>query len=201
MRLVVGAVLLLLLAAVAYMAWPLIDLYQLANAVRSHDTVAFLERVDLTAVRKSIARQVLDRASKGKIEAVKMSLDPSGQEIVANLLEAKLTDLITPEMLFELLRHGRPRGDGGVVAVGPAGGPSPYSLPTSPLSRLKSLGFSAPSTFRISFGEGSEPSDWLTLTLTLLTSPLIWQLSGVSLPDKVYHRLQRDIHIEISGAK
>ena len=201
MRLVVGAILLLLLAAVAYTAWPLIDLYQLADAVRSRDTAALLERVDLPAVRKSIARQILDRASKGKIEGVKVSVDPAGQEIAANLLEAKLEEVITPEMVFDLLLHGRPRVDDGAAAPGRGGGPSPYSLPLSPLSRLKGLGFATPGTFRISFGEGSDPGDWLTLTLTLLTSPLVWQLSGVNLPDRVFNRLRRDIHIEISGAR
>jgi len=119
MRWGVGAIILLLLAAVAYTAWPLINLYQVAAAVRSSDTVAFLQRVDLPAVRKSIARQILDRASEGKITGVKMSVDPAGREIAANLLEAKLEDVITPEMLFDILRRGRASGGAGRRPLGP----------------------------------------------------------------------------------
>jgi hypothetical protein len=199
MRWGVGAIILLLLAAVAYTAWPLINLYQVAAAVRSSDTVAFLQRVDLPAVRKSIARQILDRASEGKITGVKMSVNPAGREIAANLLEAKLEDVITPEMLFDILRRGRASGGAGVAPSGPGSGPSPNTLPSNPLSRLKSLSFPTPSTFQVSLGEGNEPNDWLTLILIL--RPPMWKLSGVKLPDTVFDRFQRKIHIEISGAK
>ena len=196
MRLILAVSVLLLLAAVAYAAWPVINLYQLVDVVRSGDTVAFEQRVDLPAVRRSIASQFLVLAGAGKIKGVKVSVDPSGQEIVTNLIEARLESLITPEIVFELLRRGSLRDGGDEAPSGAGGTPSPYALPANPLSRVKGFGFPTPTSFRISLGEGSDREDWLTLTLRLSKS-LIWQVSDVDLPDKVFRGLQRDIHFEI----
>jgi len=204
MRFVVWAVLLLVLAAIAYTAWPLVNLYQLADAARSRDTVAFQQLADLPAITKSIARQIIDRASEGKIKGVRISVDPSGREIAANLLEARLRDVLTPEAVFDLLRRGRigggeGGGEGSGEGSGPRSGPPPYALPSNPLSRVKSLSFATLTTFQVSLGEGTEPNDWLTLSLRL--KPPVWQLSGVSLPDKVFRRFQRHLDIKISGAR
>ena len=177
-----------------------INLYQLTDVVRSRDTAGFEQRVDLPAVRKSIAIQFLDLADKGKIKGLKISVDSSGQEIVSNLLVARMEALITPEIVFELLRRGR-LGDGGGEAVpGRDGDSSPFALPANPLSRLKGFGFPTSGSFHLTLGEGSDPSEWLTLTLTL-TNSLIWRLSDVDLPDKVFRSLRRDIQIEIRGGK
>lgn len=196
MRLVVVATVILIVSALAYAAWPLIDLYRLVDVVRSRDEVAFDRRVDLPAVRRSIANQFLDLALDGKIKGVKLSVDPSGQAIVSNLIEARLETLITPEIVFELLRRGSV-GEGGDAVVPDSGGdPSPFALPANPLSRLKGLRFPAPGRFQMSLGEGSDQGDWLTLTLTL-SNPLIWRLTDVDLPDKVFRRLQKDIRFDV----
>ena len=196
MRLIVAATVILLVSAVAYAAWPLIDLYRLVDVVRSRDEVAFGRRVDLPAVRRSIANQFLDLALQGKIKGVKVSVDPSAQAIVSNLIEARLETLITPEIVFELLRRGS-LGEARDEAVSDSGDvSSPYALPANPLSRLKGFSFPAPGRFQMSLGEGSDPGDWLTLTLNL-SGPLIWRLTDVDLPDKDFRRLQRDIQFEI----
>jgi Protein of unknown function (DUF2939) len=200
MRLFLVISVLLLLAAAAYAAWPLINLYQLVDVVRSGDTVAFEHRVDLPAVRRSIANQFLDLAAEGKIKGISVSVDPSGQEIVSNLIQARLESLITPEIVFELLRGGSLRGSGEDAASTPRGAPGPYALPANPLSRVKGFGFPTPASFRISLGEGSDQRDWLTLTLTLSKS-LIWRVSDVDLPDKVFRRLQRGIQFELRGGE
>ena len=203
----IAVLVLLFLAAAALVAWPLVNLYQVVDAVRSEDSAAFERRVDLPSVRRSIAGQFLDLAAAGKIKGVKISLDPSGQELVSNLIAARLESLITPGIIFDLLRRGSlgeggsDKGSGGGETVSDAGGdPSPYALPANPLSRLKGIGFPALGSFRITLGEGEDPAEWLTLTLTLAGS-FIWRVSDVDLPDKVFRRLQRDIQFRIGDGK
>jgi hypothetical protein len=206
MRSVIIVVVLVLLALVGLVGWPLLGLYQVVDAVRSRDAAAFERRVDLPAVQRSIAMQFLDLAARGEIKGVKISLDPAGQEIVTNLIAARLEAEITPEIIFELLRRGTlgegapeaPAGAGGVTEPEVASEPPPYALPANPLSRFKGLGFPAPGRFRITLGEGDDPAEWLTLTLTLASS-FIWRVTDVDLPDKLFRRLQRDIRFEIGN--
>lgn len=206
-RSVILVIVLVLLALAGLVGWPLLGLYQVVDAVRSRDAAAFERRVDLPAVRRSIAAQFLDLAARGKIKGVKISLDPAGQEIVTNLIAARLEAEITPEIVFELLRRGT-LGEGGAQGAAGADGvagpdvanePPRYALPANPLSRFKGLGFPAPGRFRITLGEGEDPAEWLTLTLTL-TGSLIWRVTDVDLPDKLFRRLQRDIRFEIGNA-
>lgn len=205
MRSLIVVVVLVLLALAGLVGWPLLGLYQVVETVRSRDTAAFEARVDLPAVRRSIAAQFLDLAARGEIKGVKMSLDPAGQEIVTNLIAGRLEAEITPEIVFELMRRGTLAEGGAPEAAGAGGlaGPEagtdrPYALPANPLSRFKGLGFPAPGRFRITLGEGDDPAEWLTLTLGL-TGSLIWQVTDVDLPDKLFRRLQRDIKFEIGN--
>lgn len=206
MRTVIAVLVLALLVVAGLVAWPLVNLYQVVDAVRSRDAAAFERRVDLPSVRRSIAAQFLDLAARGEIKGVRLDLDPAGQQIVANLIAARLETLITPEIVFELLRRGSlgesgPQA-GGAGEAGPDAGsaPSPYALPANPLSRLKGIGFPGLGSLRISVGEGSDPAEWLTLTLTL-TRSLIWRVTDLDLPDRVFRRLQREIRFEIGSGK
>jgi hypothetical protein len=193
-------VLVLLLAAIvaggALVAWPLLDLYRLAEAVRGRDEPAFEARVDLDAVRTSLAEQFIAAASSGRIKGIAASVDPAGQAIVTNLIVAQLETVITPEVVFELLRRGRldepPEGGGAAD-----GGASPLALPSDPLSRFKGLGYAWPPSLRVTVGEGDDPAEWLTLAMSFRPDRLGWVLTDVDLPERVFRRLGRELRMEL----
>lgn len=196
MRLVVALVVLVVLALAALVGWPLFDLYRVAESVRSRDEATFQALVDLPAVRTSLAAQFIAEANGGAIKGIAADLDPAGQAIATNLIAARLEALITPEVVFELLRRGRLDGPSG-AADGGEGGSSPLALPADPLSRFKGLGFTLPPTLRLTVGEGDDPADWLTLAMTFRPQRLGWQLTEVVLPERVFRRLGRDLRMEL----
>ena len=196
MRLVVALVVLLVLALAALVGWPLFDLYRVAESVRSRDEATFQALVDLPTVRTSLAAQFIAEANGGAIKGIAADLDPAGQAIATNLIAARLEALITPQVVFELLRRGRLDEPSG-AADGGEGGSSPLALPADPLSRFKGLGFTLPPTLRLTVGEGDDPADWLTLAMTFRPQRLGWQLTEVVLPERVFRRLGRDLRMEL----
>ncbi|MCB1502419.1 MAG: DUF2939 domain-containing protein [Bauldia sp.] len=189
---VIGLV--ILVVAAGFLAWPVVNLYQLVNTVRSRDKEAFEAQVDLPAIRLSLARQFLALAGEGKVKGVAVSVDPAGQAIFANLIAARLDTVITPEAIFDLLRRGRiGDGDGQSSAKGD---PLPNTLPGNPLSQVRGLRFSMPPAWHVTVGERDDPGDWLTVVLTL-RSNLVWQLTDVILPERVFRRLGRDMQLDI----
>lgn len=196
MRTVLVVLLAAFVAAGALVAWPLIDLYRLAEAVRGRDEAAFAARVDLDAVRTSLAEQFLAEASSGRIKGIAASVDPAGQAIVTNLIAAQLEAVITPQLVFELLRRGRldePAGGAGQDG----GGASPLALPSDPLARFRGLGYGLPPSLRLTVGEGEDPAEWLTLAMTFRPASLGWQLTEVVLPERVFRRLGRELRMEL----
>ena len=196
MRLLLVLVIIVVAAAGALVAWPLLDLYRLSESVRDRDEVAFRERVDLAAVRTSLAAQVIARASGGTIAGLTASIDPAGQAIAANLIAARLETVITPGLVFELLRRGRVEAPAGTGGEG-GGGASAFTLPADPLSRFKGLGFTLPPTLRVTVGEGDDPDDWLTVAMSFRPAALGWQLTDAVLPERVFRRLGRELRMEL----
>lgn len=201
MRRLVALILVLLLVVAAVAGWFVFNLYQTADTVRSRDVDGFVARVDMPAVRASLARQVVAGAVAGKIKGLDVSLDPAGQAIVANLIAARLEAAITPEMVVTLLRNGALRDDGGggggAGGGGDGGGPSSLALPGDPLSRLKGFGLALPATVRLTVGEGEDPADWLTLAFSL--RGLTWTVTDVILPDRAFRQLGRAMRQELRG--
>lgn len=195
MRLVLLTLIAIVAAAGVLVGWPLLDLYRLSEAVRGRDEAAFQARVDLDAVRASLAEQLIAAASAGRIKGIAAALDPAGQALVTNLVAAQLETVITPEAIFALLRRGRLDApeDGG----GDGGGPSPLALPSDPLARFKGLGYSLPPSLRLTVGEGDDPAEWLTLAMTFRPASLGWQLTDVVLPERVFKRLGRELRMEL----
>jgi hypothetical protein len=197
MRRSIAIAFLVLVAVAGFLARPAINHYQRVDTVRSRDPESFEARVDLPAIRKSLARQFLELASEGRIKGVKASVDPAGQAIVANLIAARLETVITPEVVFDLLRRGRiGDGAGGDTDSG-KGDPSPNTLPGNPLAQIKGLRFSMPPAWHARVGDGDDPAEWLTIALALQGEPLIWRLTDVILPERVFRRLGRDMQMEI----
>jgi len=197
MRRSIAIGLIVLVVVAGFLAWPVINLYQLVDTVRSRDAESFEARVDLPAIRKSLAEQFLVLAGQGRIKGIKASVDPAGQAIVANLIAARLETVITPEVVFDLLRRGRIGDGAGGDSDSGKGDPAPNTLPGNPLSQIKGLRFSMPPAWHVTLGDGADPGEWLTVALTLQGESLFWRLTDIVLPERVFRRLGRDVQLDI----
>lgn len=196
MRRFAALMLVVLLVVAAVAGWFVLDLYRLSETVRTRDVDGFAARVDLPAVRSSLARQVVAEASAGRIKGLTVSLDPAGQAIAANLIAAQLESAITPEMVFVLLRSGTLGDSGQGAGNGTGGGDSAtFALPANPLSRLKGFGVAPPATVRLTLGEGEDPAEWLTLAFSL--RGFTWTVTDVILPERAFRRLGRSLRLDI----
>ena len=54
-----------------------------------------------------------------------------------------------------------------------------------------------PPTFHVTVGDGDDPAEWLTIALVLRGESLIWRLTDVILPERVFRRLGRDMQLDI----
>ncbi len=191
-----------LVVVAAYLTWPFVEAYQLAQAVRAGDERGFLERVDLAKVRRSIAYQAIAHASGGEAGAVGTAdgAGGDGQEILANLIDARLAELLTPATVFELL-GGRSGGGVSPGAEGPDGqdpagaAPGLTDLADIDVSLLRGVSFRSPSRLRITVGENDDPAEWAELTFE--RAALRWQLTAVRLPRSVLEAAVPDIELRL----
>src|SRR5271170_7735184 len=125
-----GAIALVILVA-AYWGWALAGTAQLASAASRGDAEAVMERIDITALSRSLSGQISRAYLEQNPELKKlMSLRPGfadGVGINAAGAEMLLRAFLTPENIASLLNKGR--------AASSAGGPD-----TGALWRMPGLG-------------------------------------------------------------
>jgi hypothetical protein len=105
MRKTVLALVILALAWIGYLAWPLYELVQIVRAVERGDAAAVARRVDFARMRASLTQQIVEaylQRSGGRGGA----LVPGALATVADPIVAKV---ISPEALAEFMRVGWPR--------------------------------------------------------------------------------------------
>ena len=93
----------------AFWAWPLVGIAQLAQAVRTGNTTAVAARVATDRLKRSLARQIatayLDTSGRGK------KMGSFGRSVasaaVTTVADPYVAELLTPENLTALLAHGR----------------------------------------------------------------------------------------------
>jgi hypothetical protein len=97
---------LLILAFVAYRAWPLYSLANLAQAVETRNVPVVISHIDVPAVRQSIIFQVLDDHLKQRVR------NPIQRSIVAGVagavVDPLVADIVSPEALVDFLNGGWP---------------------------------------------------------------------------------------------
>ena len=99
----------LVVLGLAFWAWPLVGLAQLAQAVQTGNTAVVADRVDTDRLRRSLARQIatayLDTTGRGK------KMGSFGRSVagaaVTTVADPYVAELLTPENLTALLAHGR----------------------------------------------------------------------------------------------
>ena len=201
MRKFIGAVVAVIVLVAAYWGWALAGTAQLASAASRGDAAAVMERVDLTALSRSLSGQISRAYLEQNPELKKlMSLRPGfadGVGINAAGAEMLLRAFLTPENIASLLNKGR--------AASSAGGPDTGALwrmpglgeafQSGPLQAAMNSRFVGPSSFIVGL---DSPDGRYGVHMDL--SGMTWRLSGVDVPDTVTARVAREIVQRIGGS-
>jgi len=194
-----GAIALVILVA-AYWGWALAGTAQLASAASRGDAEAVMERIDITALSRSLSGQISRAYLEQNPELQKlMSLKPEfagGVGINAAAAEMLLRAFLTPENIAALLNKGGPGAAGGPDAGAlwrmPGLG---EALQAGPLQTVMHSYFVSPLGFVVGL---DSPDGRYGVHMNL--SGTTWRLSGLDIPDAVTARVAREIAQRISGA-
>ena len=93
-----------------YAASPFFGVYRLVSVVEERDIAALPERVDFTALRRSLTAQIVRTYLRitGKIGQTGSILEQFAVNLGASFADPLVAKLISPEALIDLLQHGRP---------------------------------------------------------------------------------------------
>ena len=190
---IVGAVVVL---GLAYWAWPLAGAAQLARTARSGDAGQVFERVDVDALRRSLARQIatayLDASGKGKkMGAFGRSLAGAAVTTVADPYVAQL---LTPDNVMALLSKGRVNEVSlGGRPVSVKGDLPDFStlLDDHILSAVTGSYFDQIKDFVIPVDGGRGADDQYGVHMHLVG--LTWKLGGLDLPAPLVDQMARSI--------
>ena len=84
-----------------YLASPLIALHSIASAVESKDAVALTERIDFSALRRSLTNQIMDEYLK--LTGKKLPLHAIGKRVIVSVADPVVARLMTIRALLDLL--------------------------------------------------------------------------------------------------
>ncbi len=175
---------LLLAAAVAYAAWPLLSAASLLRAARNGDAAAIEARVDFPRLRRSIARQiVMEAVRQHPIQGPERQLAlGAGTTAIA----AWLDELLTPKILADMF---------GGRAVAPPAGNAPVDLSpirTMPLRGLIRIwwhsGFASPMRYHLTL---PRPDGRVALLVAMELRGATWKVTRLELPDDVRQGIAR----------
>jgi hypothetical protein len=96
------------LAWIAYVAWPVYAMLQLARAIEARDVATAMTRIDVPSVRQSLIGQITETSMKltgQKVSPIVRGIVGGVADSIADQIIAKL---VTPEAMTELLRTGWP---------------------------------------------------------------------------------------------
>jgi hypothetical protein len=119
MRKTIVTIVVLGLLALTHTAWPAYDLYRFIGAVERDDVDEVRRSVDFTAVRQSLAQQIVAayfRRTGARLNPLVQGMAAAAATSVADPILAKV---MTPEALIGLLKNGWP------TAAFPDSGPQP----------------------------------------------------------------------------
>ncbi len=179
---IVGVVVVL---GLGYWVWPLVGAAQLARTARSGDAGQVFDRVDVDALRRSLARQIatayLDVSGKGK------KMGAFGRSVagaaVTTVADPYVAELLTPDNVMALLSKGRVNEIklGGRPVVVKAGLPDFSTLLDAHLwSAVTGSYFDQLRDFVIPVDGGHGEDDQYGVHMHLVG--LTWKLGGLDLP-------------------
>jgi Protein of unknown function (DUF2939) len=199
MRWLFRSLVVLALAWVVFILSPYVAFYKLAKAVQAKDVAAITERVNFSAVRISLSRQIASAYAKAT-GGGKQESSPVGQVAVSAgtaAIDPLIAPYMTPQAIIDLLTTGAPdAAPKGVPDAAPpsslGGGLQPFELS---LDRFKELFFASESRgfrgFAVALPPGQPPEERFRLIFRL-TGPsrgFTWRLVGLELPARLRDRL------------
>jgi|SRR5215207_9575589 hypothetical protein len=199
MRWLFRSLVVLALAWVVFILSPYVAFYKLAKAVQAKDVAAITERVNFSAVRISLSRQIASAYAKAT-GGGKQESSPVGQVAVSAgtaAIDPLIAPYLTPQAIIDLLTTGAPdAAPKGVPDAAPpsslGGGLQPFELS---LDRFKELFFASESRgfrgFAVALPPGQPPEERFRLIFRL-TGPsrgFTWRLVGLELPARLRDRL------------
>lgn len=188
MRKYLLAALALVILVAAYWSWALIGAAELASAASQGDAQALMRRIDLPALKSSLASQVarayLDENPQfRKMSLLEQNFLGSASAGAANEL---LNGMLTPENIAALLAKGRGLSSGvGAIWRMP---PLSEAFRAGPLQALMNSHFDGPLSFVV--GVDSVQGRY---GVHLHLSGTVWRLSGLDVPKEVSAQLAREI--------
>jgi len=108
MRRTVVVVVLLGLAVVGFLVWPIYTLAAMARAVEARDAATALHYVNLPRVRRSLSEQVLDTYLKLTGTVSSPLLRGAVAQTAGPVVDPILADMLSPAAMMDLLRTGAP---------------------------------------------------------------------------------------------
>lgn len=182
--------------ALCYWAWPLVGALQLASAAQHGDSQGVMDRTDLPALRRSLARQIavayLNATGKAdKMGALGRSMAGAAATTVADPYVAAF---LTPENITALLSQGKLGSvtvDGKPIAVDAPVPQIDSVLREDIWSVLLDSGFDGIASFRIGVPDPAGGPDAYGIHMRL--QGLTWRLSGVDLPPGVIDEIARGL--------
>ncbi len=193
MRNVLRAALALVILVAAAWSWALIGAAELASAASRGDAAALMQRIDLPALRSSLAGQIARAYLAQNPQFKKMAWFEQNflGSVSAGAANELLTGMLTPEAIAALLTEGRI----GLPPAGASGAGPGWRMPplgdafrARPLQVLMNSHFDGPLSFVIGL-DSAEGRYGVHLHL----SGTMWRLSGLDVPEEVSDGLARAI--------
>lgn len=171
---------------VAWSAWPLLGLYDLARAAQSGDVTRIEERVDFQALGRSLGGQII--ATYARLTGLPVDRGSLIAGLAAAVADPLVAKMLTRAAMAELVQKGWPS-----EAIGPP--PPQFQTPD-----WNALGSAWQLYANAEYGIG-EFRIWLPLTaprprqfrVQLGLRGWTWKLTGLELPQDLQERLAREL--------
>jgi hypothetical protein len=199
MRKFIRAAIVLVILVAAYWGWALVGAAQLASVASQGDAAAVMQRVDLSALRRSLGSQIAHAYLEQNPQFKKLLSLEQGfvGSVGGGAPHALLREVLTPENIAALLNKGRV----GLSKAGAPGAEMLWRMPplgdafrSGPLQVLMHSYFDGPLGFVVDL-DSAEGRYGVHLHLSGST----WRLSGLDLPEEVSARLAREIAERVGG--
>ena len=185
MRKTVATIVILAALFLAWSAWPLLALYDIARAVQAGDAARIEQRVDFPSLRRSLSDQII--AAYLRVTGMKLERGVVGA-FGGGIADAMVGKLVTPEALAALLREGWPKG---VLAERPPDVAVPDFAEFGNIARLYAASDYGIGEFRIALPLDAAPERRFRLQLALKN--WTWRLAALDLPPSLSERLAREL--------
>ena len=192
MRNLLRAAVALVILVAAYWSWALVGAAELASAASKGDAGALMQRIDLPALRSSLAGQITHAYLAQNPQFKKMAWFEQNflGSVSAGAANELLSGMLTPEAIAALLAEGRIGLPAGASGAGPGWRMPPLgdAFRARPLQVLVNSHFDGPLSFVVGL-DSAEGRYGVHLHLSGTT----WRLSGLDIPEKVSDGLARVI--------